>query len=174
MVASSKGRIVRGKTFGDISVGDTSPERKLYTYCASIFWSFFLICCTANLHPTYCCTEGGRILGRNPGKILNSFLAVSHLYSFALRFLFLQTHATSYSFYNSLCTLYRRNEQNLIENHTPFHMVYEIHSETLSLRTLKIKPETSKKLYGHTFMNSASVENLQKELDLPIYDRPLR
>jgi hypothetical protein len=26
----------------------------------------------------------------------------SHLYSFALRFLFLQTHATSYSFYSEL------------------------------------------------------------------------
>jgi hypothetical protein len=37
-------------------------------------------------------------------KILRVFLLAihSHLYSFALRFLFLQTHATSYSFYNSV------------------------------------------------------------------------
>ncbi len=42
----------------------------------------------------------GRILGRNPDKSLTSFLLAihSHLYSFALRYLFLQTHTTSYSF----------------------------------------------------------------------------
>jgi hypothetical protein len=46
----------------------------------------------------------GRILGRNPDtKVLKVFLLAihSHLYNFALRFLFLQTHATSYSFYSS-------------------------------------------------------------------------
>jgi hypothetical protein len=31
-------------------------------------------------------------------KVLRDFLLVIHLYSFALRFLLLQTHATSYSF----------------------------------------------------------------------------
>jgi hypothetical protein len=36
----------------------------------------------------------------------------SHLYSFALTFLFLQTHTTSYSGYS---TLERRKEENLIE-----------------------------------------------------------
>jgi hypothetical protein len=46
-------------------------------------------------------------------KILTVFfLAIhSHLYSFALRFLFLQIHATSYSFYSSVtvhCTGERR------------------------------------------------------------------
>jgi hypothetical protein len=37
-------------------------------------------------------------------KILGVFLFVihSHLYSFALRFLFLQTHATSYYFYSNV------------------------------------------------------------------------
>jgi hypothetical protein len=37
-------------------------------------------------------------------KVLRVFLLAihSHLYSFALRFLFLQTHATSYSFYSSV------------------------------------------------------------------------
>jgi hypothetical protein len=44
----------------------------------------------------------------------------SHLFSFALRFLLLQTHATSYNFY---WTLYRRKEENLIENHILFPMV---------------------------------------------------
>ncbi len=46
-------------------------------------------------------------------KVLRVFLLAihSHLYSFASRFIFLQTDATSYSFY--------RKEENLIENHTP-------------------------------------------------------
>ena len=53
-------------------------------------------------------------------KVLRDFrLAIhSHLYSFALRFLYsrnlLQFLQSSY------CTLYRRKEENLIENHTPF------------------------------------------------------
>jgi hypothetical protein len=52
----------------------------------------------------------GWMLGRNPDtSLLRVFLLGihSHLYSFALRFLFLQTHATSYSFYSSVsyCTL---------------------------------------------------------------------
>ncbi len=51
----------------------------------------------------------------------SSSLAIhSHLYSFALRFSFLQTHTTSYRFY---CTLIRRKDENQIENHTLFHMV---------------------------------------------------
>ncbi len=42
----------------------------------------------------------GQILGRNPDKSLKSFLLGihSHLYWFAVRFLFLQSHASSYSF----------------------------------------------------------------------------
>jgi hypothetical protein len=34
----------------------------------------------------------------------NVLLAIHHLYSVALRFLFLQTHATSHSFYSSATT----------------------------------------------------------------------
>ncbi len=46
----------------------------------------------------------GQILGQNPDKSLRVFLLAihSHLYSFALKFLFLQTHSTSYSFYSSV------------------------------------------------------------------------
>jgi hypothetical protein len=33
-----------------------------------------------------------------------------------------------------------RMEENLIENHTPFPMVEEIHAEDLSLRILRIMP----------------------------------
>ncbi len=48
----------------------------------------------------------GRILERNPDKSIKCFLLAIHSYrynySFVLRFLFLQTHATSYSFYSSI------------------------------------------------------------------------
>jgi hypothetical protein len=47
----------------------------------------------------------------------------SHLYSFALRFIYLQTHATSYSFHSSVTVHCKGEEENLIENHTPFSMV---------------------------------------------------
>ncbi len=64
----------------------------------------------------------GRILGRNQSKVL--FFAIhSHLYSFALRFLFLQTHATSYSFLSSLLYTVKEKGGNLIENNTPFTIV---------------------------------------------------
>jgi hypothetical protein len=50
----------------------------------------------------------------------------SHFYSFALIFLFLQTHATSYSFYSSV--FYTVKEKGgkpvrKVENHIPFPMV---------------------------------------------------
>ncbi len=43
----------------------------------------------------------GRILGLNPDKSLKSFPSC-YSHSFALRLLFVQTHATSYSFYSSV------------------------------------------------------------------------
>jgi hypothetical protein len=86
-------------------------------------------------------------------KILRVFLFATHchLYSLTFRFLFLKTHAASYEYFQthaiscvflqlSYCTLQRRNEETLIENHTPFPVVKEIHTETSSLRTLKIMP----------------------------------
>jgi hypothetical protein len=56
-------------------------------------------------------------------KVLRVFLLAIHsyLYSFALRFLFHQTHATSYSFCCSVNVLYTVKEKR--ENHTPFNMV---------------------------------------------------
>jgi hypothetical protein len=46
----------------------------------------------------------GRILERNPDKSQRVFrLAIqSHVYIFALKIIFLQTHATSYGFYSVL------------------------------------------------------------------------
>jgi hypothetical protein len=42
--------------------------------------------------------------------------------------------------------LYRRKEETLIENHNPFPKVLEIHTETSSLKTLKIKPRNLKEI----------------------------
>jgi hypothetical protein len=46
-------------------------------------------------------------------EVLKGFLLDihSHLYSFALRFIFLQTRATSYSFYRTVTVLYTVKEK---------------------------------------------------------------
>jgi hypothetical protein len=70
-------------------------------------------------------------------KVLRVFLLAFHspLFSFALRFLFLQTHATSYSFCSSVTLLPIVKERGGKPD-----MVKEIPTETSSLRTLKIMP----------------------------------
>jgi hypothetical protein len=92
------------------------------------------------------------------------FLAIhTYLYSFALRFLFLQTHTTSYVYLQTHATsistvqlLFTVKEKggNLKENHTPFPMVSEIYRETSSLRILKIMPRKLNKIVRS--LNSAS------------------
>ncbi len=83
----------------------------------------------------------------------------SIIYSFALRFLFLQTHTTSYVFLQTHAISYgflqthatphifiqfRYTVKEKVgkpdKNHTPFPMVSEIHTETSSLRNLNIMP----------------------------------
>jgi hypothetical protein len=56
-------------------------------------------------------------------KVLRVFLLAihSHHYSFALRFIFLQTPATSYSLYSSATVHCKVEWRKTIENHTPFH-----------------------------------------------------
>jgi hypothetical protein len=59
------------------------------------------------LHHTDLCTcdyTEATFLDEIQKKVLKVFLLAiqSHFYNFALRFLFLQTHATSYSFYSAL------------------------------------------------------------------------
>jgi hypothetical protein len=71
-----------------------------------------------------------------------SSLLFSHLYSFALRFIFLQTHATSYSFYSSVhvhCKGERRKPERK-PYPRPYSLGQEIHTKTSSLRTIKIMP----------------------------------
>ena len=57
-------------------------------------------------------------------KILRVFLLViqSHLYSFALRFLFLKLTQPLTVSSVRYCTVYTVKEENLIENHNPFPM----------------------------------------------------
>ncbi len=80
-------------------------------------------------------------------KVLRVFLLTihSHLYSFALRFIFLQTYATSYSFYSSV------KEDNLIENHTPFPIVKKSIQKPQVWEHSRLCPETSMKLNFHEF-----------------------
>ncbi len=105
----------------------------------------------------------GRILGRNPvlptyemtrwdetrgrilldeiqKKVLRVFLLAiqSHHYSFALWFLFLQTHATSYRFNSAL--LYTVQEKGGKPDRKPHLLPYGLRNpyRNLSLRTLKI------------------------------------
>ncbi len=70
---------------------------------------------------------------------------VFRVFLLALRFLFLQTHETSYSFCNALLYTVKEKGENLIENRTPFPMVYEISIQRPQVwRTLKIMPRNLK------------------------------
>ncbi len=82
-----------------------------------------------------CGIHKGRILGRNPNKSLKSFPPCSHsyLYSFAMRFLFLQTHATSYSFYSSL--LYTVNVKGGKPDRKPYPLPYGLRNPNRNLKS---------------------------------------
>jgi hypothetical protein len=93
------------------------------------------------------CTRGckkteAKYLDEIQTKVFRVFLLAfhSHLYSFALRVIFLQTQATSYSFYSSVTVQYTEKEKDGKpgRKHSPFPMVLEILTEISSLRTLKI------------------------------------
>jgi hypothetical protein len=82
-------------------------------------------------------------------KVLRVFLLAirSHLFSFAWRFLFLQTHATSYSFCSVLLyTVKEKGGKPDRENHTP--LLYGLRNpyRNSSLRTLKVKPRKLKEI----------------------------
>jgi hypothetical protein len=83
----------------------------------------------------------GRVLGRNPEKSLKSFppcFSQSPLhcrfYSFALRFLFLQTHATSYSFYSS-SLLYTAKEKGGKPDRKPYLLPYVLWNPYRNLKS---------------------------------------
>jgi hypothetical protein len=92
------------------------------------------------------CTEA-EFLDEIQTKDLRIFLLAiqSHLYSFALRFLFLQTHVTSYSFCSALLYVYTVKEKGGKPDRKP-HPFQEIHTETSRLR-----PEKPKEIVRHEF-----------------------
>ncbi len=71
-------------------------------------------------HPTYCCTEA-EFSDEIQAKVLRVFLLAihSHLYSFALRFLFFQSHATSYSFYRSFTVHFKGKRRKTLRKPHP-------------------------------------------------------
>jgi hypothetical protein len=87
-------------------------------------------------------------------KVSRVFLLAihSHLYSFALRFFFLQTHAISYSFFSVL--QYTVKEKGEKPDTKPYPLPYCLrnpHRNLKSKKTLKIVPRNLKKLYDHEF-----------------------
>jgi hypothetical protein len=79
---------------------------------------------------------GAEFLDEIQTKVLRVFLLAiqSHLNSFALLFYFFElTQPLTVSSVLLYCTLYKRKEENLIENHTFFPMVSEINTEFSSL-----------------------------------------
>jgi hypothetical protein len=89
------------------------------------------------------------------GKVLRVFLFVIHSH-FALRFICLQTHATSYMQFLqfSFCTLYIK-EDNLIENHTPLPCC--LRSPYRNLNPENCQDYAQKPQRNCTFMNSVHV-----------------
>jgi hypothetical protein len=69
----------------------------MYLETKVLFLTTSLLLISSSQHDVVHSQLKGRILGQNTDKSLKSFPPCYsyHLYSFALRFLFLQTHATS-------------------------------------------------------------------------------
>ncbi len=89
----------------------------------------------------------GRILGRNPDKSLKS-----HLYSFFLRFLLVQTHATSYSFYSSVTVHGKGERRKTWQKAIPPSLWFKKSIQKPQVWALsRLCPETSTKLYVHEF-----------------------
>ncbi len=85
-----------------------------------------------------CTVYRGQILGRNPDKSLKSFfLAIqSHLYCFALKFLFLLIHATSFSFFCAL--LYTVKENGGKPDRNPHPLPYGLRNPYRNLMSGKL------------------------------------
>jgi len=94
-------------------------------------------------------TYRGRILGRNLDldKSLKSFL-----YSFALRFLFLQTHATSYRFNSSVT--YTVKEKGGKPDRKPYPLPYCLRNPYRNLKSENSQDHAQKHPRKCTVMNS--------------------
>ncbi len=103
----------------------------------------------------------GRILGRNPDKILKSFppcYSQSHLYSFALRFLFLKTHATSYSLYSSVTVHCKEVRKKTWQKTIPPSLLFKNPYRNLKSENSQVKLGNFTKIVQCTFMNLAIVQ----------------
>ncbi len=97
------------------------------------------------------CLNRGRILGRNPDKSLKSFPPCysRHLYSIALRFLFLHTHATS------------GKEKWGKPDRNPYQLPYGLRNPYRNLKPENSQDYTQKPQWNCTFMNSACITVMQ-------------
>ncbi len=89
-------------------------------------------------------------------KVLKAFLLAiqSHLNSFALKFLFLKTHATSYSFYSSATVHCKRESRKTWSKTIPPSLWFKKFIQKPLKKTLKLSrlcPESSTKLCVHEF-----------------------
>ncbi len=98
----------------------------------------------------------GRILGRNPDKSLGVVLLAIHsyLYSFAFRFVFLQTHGTSYNFFSSV-TVHCKGERRKPDR-KPYPFPYGLKNPYRNLKSENSQDYAQKHQRNVTFMNSAS------------------
>ncbi len=89
-------------------------------------------------------------------KVLRVFLLAihSHLYRFDLRFLFLQIHATSYSFYSSV--LYAVKEEVGKPNRKPYPLLYGVRNPYRNLMSENSQDYAQKPQRNCAFKNSAS------------------
>jgi hypothetical protein len=79
----------------------------------------------------------------------------SHFYSYALRFLFLQTHATTYSFRVLIYTVDEKGENPYRKPYPLLYGLINPYTETSRLKTLKNMPR-KKPQRNCMFMNSTA------------------
>ncbi len=89
-------------------------------------------------------------LGGIQTKLLRFFLLAihSHLYSFALRFPFVQTHATSYSFYSSVTVKEKGGK--------PYPLPYNLRNPYRNLKSENSQDYAQRPQRNCMFMNSTS------------------
>ncbi len=111
-----------------------------------------------NASQTYlsCMSSEAEFLNEIQTKVFRVFHPAihSHRYSFALRYLFLQTHATSYSFYNAL--LYTIKEERGKPDRKPQSLSYGLRNPYVNLKSKNSQDYAQKSQRNCTFINLAS------------------
>ncbi len=86
------------------------------------------------------------------------FTVTSTLYSFALRLIFLQTHATSFTFWSSITALYNIKEKGGQPDRKPYPLPYGLRNPYRNLKSEKPQDYGQKPQQNCMFMNSASAK----------------